>query len=230
LNQYLLLIKTNFIFMKNLSILVALALSSNLFFTACKSEASKEESEALAAAGIPEGGFTSAEDVQKASQGMMDKFKNGMPDAGNETYEKIDCRLGGQIEVPNSKDWTREGNEWHNEKMDATVFIQDLAMSGDFTTKVNLTQITKSILEANKRDAPKFEDIKHMTEERGENVIVNFMGKFDNGTQYITKDIALTSKTKGSIAIMGRAKAQNAAYIMSLVEYMATSNLKYQNQ
>jgi hypothetical protein len=216
--------------MKNLSILLALAISSNLIFISCKSETSKAESEAMEAAGIPEGGFTSAEDVQKASQGMMDKYKNGMAGAGNETYEKIDFRLGGQIEVPNSKDWTRDGNEWHNEKMDATIFIQDLAMSGDFTTEENLTQITNSVLEANKRDAPKFEDIKHMTEERGKNVIVNFMGKFDNGTPYITKDLALTSKTKGSVAIMGRAKAQNAAYIMSLVEYMATSNLKYENK
>ena len=211
-----------------------IAISSVLMLAACgsKTEQTTTDVATVAHESMPENSETN----------LPSLVENPAPPAG-ETFEKINFRLGGKVDIPNSSDWRvkdisalleerkkdaqeqglTNGNlqEWYNEKMDATLMVQDVSLSDDYTNEEGLKMVTDHLLAANRRDAEKFEDMGHKNGKIGSHIGVKLDGKFDNGKKYVTRDYALGSTTACSVSIEGRAPEANAKYIQQLIDYIA---------
>jgi len=127
----------------------------------------------------------------------------------------------GSVEMPSGAGWTKESGpafEMHNEKLDITAMLQvQPAVPADARS-----EYLSSLIEVNKRDAPKYAVVAKAEGGVGPNVAARVDGKFDNGTAYATRDYVLFVKG-AALALMVRGPVARTADVQSIADHMAMS-------
>jgi hypothetical protein len=127
----------------------------------------------------------------------------------------------GSVEMPTGAGWTKESGpafEMHHEKLDITAMIQvQPAVPADARG-----EYLSSLIDVNKRDAPKYAVVAKVEGGVGPNVAGRVDGKFDNGTAYATRDYVLFVKG-AALALMVRGPVARTAEVQSIADHMATS-------
>jgi hypothetical protein len=133
-------------------------------------------------------------------------------------WQRTDASGVGSVELPTGEGWTKEGAEAHNEKLDITTMVQvQPAVPPEARS-----EYLSSLIDVNKRDAPKYEVVGKSEGAVAQNVAGRVDGKFDNGTAYATRDYVLF--VKGSaVAVMVRGPIAKAADVQAVADHMAAS-------
>jgi hypothetical protein len=133
-------------------------------------------------------------------------------------WQRTDVAGLGSIETPTGEGWVKEGDQAQNEKLGFTTMLQTQAA----VPAEARTQFISSLIDVNKRDAPKYEVAAKAEGSVGQNVAGRVDGKFDNGTAYATRDYVLF--VKGSVlALMVRGPLAMAADVQAIADHMAAS-------
>ncbi|MBN1606259.1 MAG: hypothetical protein JW940_06475 [Polyangiaceae bacterium] len=133
-------------------------------------------------------------------------------------WQRTDASGAGSVEMPTGEGWTKEGSEAHNEKLDITAMVQvQPAVPPEARS-----QYLSSLIDVNKRDAPKYEVTGKAEGAVAKTVAGRVDGKFDNGTAYATRDYVLFAKGS-AVALMVRGPVAKAADVQAVADHMAVS-------
>jgi hypothetical protein len=136
-------------------------------------------------------------------------------------WQRADASGVGTVEVPAGEGWAKDAAgmlQVQNEKLDVTAMVQvQPAVPPEARD-----QFISSFIDANKRDAPKYEVVAQAVGGVGKNVAGRVDGKFDNGTAYATRDYVLFAKGS-ALALMVRGPAAKAADVQAVADHMAMS-------
>jgi uncharacterized protein YggL (DUF469 family) len=135
--------------------------------------------------------------------------------------EQVDFQGIGKLQSFKGDHWKKSGNENYCEAFDMTIIMQ--SQSGDLTEQVN--DYVDAFIDANKRDAPKYEVTGKEEGDINGVKCVRVVGKFDNGTAYVTRDYLFFTKAKVAI-LMARVAKTNESKLNAYVDYMASSYQK----
>ncbi len=136
-------------------------------------------------------------------------------------WERVDEAGVGSVEVPSGEGWTKESGralQVHHEQLDITVMVQS---QGGIPADAR-SEYLSSLIDVNKRDAPKYEVTSKAEGGVSRQVAGRVDGKFDNGTAYVTRDYALFVKDS-VLMLMVRGPTAKAAEVQGIADRMAKS-------
>ena len=137
------------------------------------------------------------------------------------TWKKMDIPHIGTAEVPSGDGWevTNAGHqEFYNKKLDLTIMVQN--QPGDAREQAG--EFTKGLIDANKRDAPKYKVINEKQGSINGNTASLIDGTFNNGTEYATRDYIIF-KSDGVLSLMCRAAKGHEKEMQAIIDYMTAS-------
>jgi hypothetical protein len=140
------------------------------------------------------------------------------PGPAGYTWDRTDIASVGSYEVPTGGKWQKEGMGAANEELDVTLMVQ---VQGGIEPEDRAAYI-KSLVDVNKRDAPKFEVVSEQNGQVNQVVAGRVDGKFDNGTAYATRDYVLF-RNHMALAIMVRGPITKQADVQSISDHVVAS-------
>jgi hypothetical protein len=161
---------------------------------------------------------TQASGEQSAAKAEPALIASAAPGPAGYQWQRTDASGVGSVEVPTGEGWTKDGTEVHSDKLDITAMVQvQPAVPPEARS-----QYLSSLIDVNKRDAPKYEVTGKAEGAVAQNVAGRVDGKFDNGTAYATRDYVLFAKGS-AVALMVRGPVAKAADVQAVADHMATS-------
>lgn len=136
----------------------------------------------------------------------------------NFQFETVDLEGIGTVQMPVGDEWEVTDGEYYNAALDMTIFTQ--SQPGNFTHQVQ--DITDGLIVANKRDAPGYQLIGTKEGTLDNIKAVRIDGKFNNGTQYITRDYIIITEEK-VVPIMARIDEQHVDQLNPIIDYIVST-------
>ncbi len=124
----------------------------------------------------------------------------------------------GAYELPSGGKWEKVGLGASNDELDMTISVQ---IQGGVEPS-DRAAMMKGLIDANKRDAPKYELIQQIDGQVNGTTAGRVDGKFDNGTPYATRDYVLF-KNHMALAMMVRGPVGKQAEVQALADRVAGS-------
>jgi hypothetical protein len=161
---------------------------------------------------------TQASAEQTAAKTEPALIAGAAPGPAGFQWQRTDVSGAGSVEVPTGEGWTKEGTEVHSEKLGITAMVQvQPAVPPEARG-----QYLSSLVDVNKRDAPKYEVTAQAEGAVAQIVAGRVDGKFDNGTAYATRDYVLFAKGS-AVAVMVRGPVAKVADVQAVADHMAVS-------
>lgn len=142
----------------------------------------------------------------------------GTPNPAGYQWESAPQAGLGALELPKGEDWKKDGNEVSNEKLDITIMVQ----SQSDVEPASRAEYLSSLIDVNKRDAPKYEMVSRKEGQINQNPAGLIDGKFDNGTAYATRDVVIFAK-HAALAVMVRGPVARQAEVQAVADHVALS-------
>ena len=124
----------------------------------------------------------------------------------------------GSYDLPNGDKWKKDGLGAENEDADITVSVQ---LQGGVEA-ADRTEFTKLLVDANKRDAPKYEVVSQQEGQINNIAASKVDGKFDNGKAYATRDYVLFINHV-ALAMMVRGPIAKQTDVQAIADHIASS-------
>lgn len=124
----------------------------------------------------------------------------------------------GSYELPSGGKWEKSGLGASNDELDFTIMVQ---VQGGIEAG-DRSDFVKAVVDANKRDAPKYELLSQQEGQVNKIVAARIDGKFDNGTAYATRDFILI-RNHMALAFMVRGPLAKQTEVQAVADHMAAS-------
>lgn len=134
------------------------------------------------------------------------------------TWQPASIPSVGSYELPSGGKWQKDGLGASNEELDITIMVQ---VQGGIEPG-DLSAFLKSVVDANKRDAPKYELLGQQEGQVNKIAAAKVDGKFDNGTAYATRDYILI-RNHMALAVMVRGPLTRQADVQAVADRVAAS-------
>jgi hypothetical protein len=134
------------------------------------------------------------------------------------TWQSTTLASVGAYDSPGGSKWHKDGLGAENEDADITISVQ---MQGGVEA-TDRTDFTKLLIDANKRDAPKYEVVNQQEGQVNKIAAARVDGKFDNGKAYATRDYVLF-QNHVALAMMVRGPIAMQAEVQAIADHVAAS-------
>lgn len=124
----------------------------------------------------------------------------------------------GAYELPSGGKWEKRGLGASNEELDITIMVQ---VQGGIEA-ADRSEFVKAVVDANKRDAPKYELLSQQEGQINKIAAARIDGKFDNGTAYATRDYILI-RNHMALAFMVRGPLAKQTEVQAIADHIAAS-------
>lgn len=134
------------------------------------------------------------------------------------TWQATQIPSVGAYELPSGGKWQKEGLGASNEEQDFTIMVQ---VQGGVEPSDRATFV-KGVIDANKRDAPKYELLGQQEGQVNKTSTGRIDGKFDNGTAYATRDYIII-RNHMAVAVMVRGPLAKQSEVQAVADHVAAS-------
>jgi len=124
----------------------------------------------------------------------------------------------GSYDLPSGGKWQKDGLGASNGELDVTISVQMQGGVEDSDRAVFM----KGLVDANKRDAPKYEILGQQNGQVNKIAAGRVDGKFDNGTAYATRDYVLFNNHV-ALAMMVRGPIAKQQDVQAIADHLAVS-------
>lgn len=124
----------------------------------------------------------------------------------------------GAYELPSGGKWEKSGLGASNDELDITIMVQ---VQGGIEAG-DRSEFVKAVVDANKRDAPKYELLSQQEGQVNKIAAARIDGQFNNGTAYATRDYILI-RNHMALAFMVRGPLGKQTEVQAVADHIAAS-------
>ena len=172
----------------------------------------------LAMGGVLSGCNKIAEAVGASAEASGPSLVTNAAGPAGYTWQDASIPNVGKYELPSGGKWQKDGLGASNEELDMTIMVQ---VQGGIEPS-DRSAFLKSVIDANKRDAPKYELLGQQEGQVNKIAAGRIDGKFDNGTAYATRDYILI-RNHMAVAVMVRGPVAKQVEVQGVAEHVAAS-------